>query len=56
MGYICQPNKGTDAIKPNEDSRGEEGLGFLRGGLARGMWAGCVGDAPVNEEVQFAFP
>lgn len=46
MEYICQPD---------EDSRGEEGLGFLRGGLARGMWAGCVGDTPVNEEVQFAF-
>lgn len=45
MEYICQPNKGTDALKPNEDSRGGKGLGLLRGGLARGMSAGCVGDA-----------
>lgn len=55
MEYICQPNKGIDAIKSNKDSRGEKGLGLLRGGIDRSILAGCVGHTPVKEEVQFAF-
>lgn len=55
MEYICQPNKGIDAIKSNNHSRGEKGLGFLRGGIDGSILAGRVGHTPVNEEVQFAF-
>lgn len=45
---ICQPNKGTDAIKPKYRLQSGEGTWVSRGGIDSYILVGCVGDIQVN--------